>query len=140
MRQVLEHDTTNARGERQLANALATEAGRQLLKGYEFNPDTTIKLDYTLNEDSLTVNTNNLKFPKGINHIGFRLHQLVFDFTTGENMLVSGEWVFSSDNVVLDLPGLGDVNGVRFLILEAHFYSDSNEMLLDDGGKSVTIM
>lgn len=143
MRQVLEHDTTNARGERQLSNALATEAGRQMLIGYEFNPDTTIKLDYTLHKDSLTVNTNNLKFPTGINHLGFRLHQLAFDFTTGENTLMSGEWVFSSGKVVLGLPDLGDANGVRFVILEAGYFDcvDGGFVeVVEDGGKSVGVV
>lgn len=143
MRQVLEQDTTNARGERQLSNALATEQGRQMLKGYEFNPDTTIKLEYTLHEDSLTVNTDKIKFPKGINNLGFRLHQLAFDFATGENSLVSGEWVVESGEVVLGLPGLGDVNGVRFVILEAGYFDfvDGEFVaVVEDGGKSVGVV
>lgn len=140
MRQVLECDTTNARGERHLVNALTTEEGKQMLKGYEFNPETAIKLNYTLQENSLLVNTGNIKLPKGINHIGCRLHQLAFDFVTGESVLASGEWVFERGDVVLSLPDLGNVNGVRFLIFEAGFHRNINNILSDDREKSVVFI
>lgn len=132
MRKVLEHDTINQRGERQLTNALATETGRQLLKGYQFNPDTTIALDYVLTNDSLTVTPKDLKFPKGLKHLGFRAHQLAFDFETGESALVSGEWVLENKELVLTLPTLSHITGVEFTILETQIY--------DDGSKSVIMV
>ena len=150
MREVLEHDSINERGERQLANALATEKGRQLLKGYEFNPDTKITIEYAMADDNLsvTIDTNGIAFPKGAKCIGFRAHQLVFDFATGASELVSGEWVMESKTglrrtVVLDLPGFADANGVVFMLLEIEFYGDVGGdfvPMIGDGGKSVGIV
>ncbi len=143
MRAVLEYDTSNARGERQLANALATSAGRQQLKGYEFNPDTTIAFDYVLTENAITVNTKNIILPKGAKHIGFRVHQFAFDFATAATELVSGEWDIESKTVTLDLPILSGVTGVLFTILEAQFYDYVNREfvpMIEDGGKRVLVV
>jgi hypothetical protein len=143
MRAVLEYDTINIKGERQLANALATENGKQQLKGYEFNPDTTIALDYVLTTDSLTVKPAAITYPKGIKHIGFRVHSLAFDFTTFESALVSGDLVIENETVTLDLPAMPDTAGVVFTILEAQFYDCINGdfvPMVEDGGKSVLIL
>lgn len=143
MRQVVEHDTINPRGERNLASALAAESGRQLLKDYPFNPDTTIALDYVPAGNAVTITTKGIKYPKGIRHIGFRLHRLAFDFETAENELVSGEWIIGNGTVVLDLPILADANGVAFTILEAQFFRcvDGEFVpMVEDVGKGVLII
>ena len=143
MREILEYDRTSARGERQLSKALATESGRQQLKGYEFNPDTCIAFVYSRTGNSITINTDNIKFPKGIHRIGFRMHQLTFDFATTENVLVSGDWVYESNVVALELPTLPESNGIRFTILEAQFYDYINGVYVsipEDRGKRVTLV
>ena len=147
MREVLEYDRTSVRGERTLANALATENSRQILKGYEFNPDTNIAFDYSLTDDALTITPATIKFPKGKNHIGFRLHLLAFDFVTGENELVSGEWVIENkkdlnEAIEMAMPTLADATGVVFTILEVQFYyaNGKDVRMVEDGGKRVLVV
>lgn len=147
MRAVMEYDRTSARGERTLANALATEEGRQLLKGYEFNPDTNIAFDYVLTDNAVTINTKNIKFPKGINHIGFRVHRLAFDFANGENELVSGEWLMVNkkdlnEAIEMAMPTLPDAIRVVFTILEVQFYDGNGSYapMVEDGEKSVMLV
>ena len=143
MREVLTCDTTNPKGDRQLANALATPEGRQLLEGYGFNPDTTIALDYTLANNLLTIKPGNIIYPTGINHIGFRVHELAFDFATAESKLVSGDWVFGSGTINLAVPNLSNATGVLFTLLEAQFYDYANGGYLpmaNDRGKKVAVV
>ena len=147
IREILECDLTNTRGERTLANALATENGRQLLKGYEFNPDTNIAFDYVLTDNAVTINTKNIKFPKGINHIGFRMHRLAFDFETGANEMVSGEWVLKNKKnlkaaIEMTTPIIPAATGVVFTILEVQFYDGNGSYapMVEDGEKSVMLV
>lgn len=140
---VVVHDITNPKGERQLANAVVTENGRQLLQGYEFNPHTQIVLGCQLTNNSLTITTKNISFPKGIRQLGFRMHRLAFDFVTGANVLVSGEWVMENDTVTLEVPVLPDASGVVFTLLETQFFEDAKGHYLpfiDDVGKSVMVV
>ena len=140
---VVVHDITNPKGERQLANAVVTENGRQLLQGYEFNPYTQIVLGCQLTNNSLTITTKSISFLKGIRQLGFRMHRLAFDFVTGANMLVSGEWVMENDTVTLEAPVLPDASGVVFTLLETQFYEGAKGNYLpvmEDGGKSVMVV
>lgn len=143
MRQILECDTINTRGERNLASALSNPEAKEMLLGYEFNPDTIITFGYTLHENLVTINANALKFPKGIKHIGFKIHQLAFDFTTGENELVSGEWVFGNGNLVLDVPSLDDGNGLKFILIEAQYFDCIDgkfQPIIEDSEKRVVVI
>jgi hypothetical protein len=147
MRSVLDCDTTNQKGQRQLANALATEEGRELLKGYEFNPDTKIAFEYAIADDDsgITINTNGIIFPKAGKRIGFRTHRLAFDFETGASELASGEWVLGAkdslpNDLVLDLPGLTDGSGVVWRLLEVEFYDGKDKPMIGDGGKRVLVV
>jgi hypothetical protein len=92
MREVMTCDTLNTRGERTLANALATAEGRQLLYGYDFNPEAKKALNYQIIPGALTLTTKGIAFPETANWIGFRMHQLVFDFTNGTSELTSSGW------------------------------------------------
>ena len=143
MREVLECDYINVKGERVLANALLDKKCRQMLQGYEFNPDTTISFDYALTDNSLNIVAGGLLFPKGKTQIGFRVHRLAFDFTTAESKLVSGDWYFEKGLITLDLPTLSNYSGVAFTILEAEYFNQSKGGLIpikEDGEKRVTII
>lgn len=118
-----------------------------MLKGYEFNPDTNIAFDYVLIDNAVNVNTNNIKFPKGIHHIGFRMHWLAFDFETGANELVSGEWLMVTKkdlNAVIEMavPTLADTIGVVLTIFEVQFYCVNGSFvpMVEDGGKRVLVV
>lgn len=118
-----------------------------MLKGYEFNPDTNIAFDYVLTDNAVTINTKNIKFPKGINHIGFRMHRLAFDFETGANEMVSGEWVLKNKKnlkaaIEMTTPIIPAATGVVFTILEVQFYDGNGSYtpMVEDGEKSVMLV
>lgn len=128
MREVMTCDLVSLYGERQLANALMTNAGKQLLDDYDFNPDTSILISYELHGNNLLLTTNKLVLPDGANCIGFRTHQLEFDFTNSEHQLQNGDWYFYSqsslpDFVDLAVPDIENREGVVFTILETDFYN-----------------
>lgn len=148
MREVMTYDITNPRGERQLANALITEEGRQSLVGYEFNPSANIVLDYTLTDELLLINNKEVTFPSCINHIGFRIHQLAVDFGIGDNALLSSDWTLKSKTelsktIEIAVPNQPESNGVVFMILETQFYEWVDGVcvpVVEDGGKSVLVV
>lgn len=148
MYEVMTHDLVSARGERNLAEALKNETGRQLLKDYEFNPDTVFDFSYSIIDNSINLNTNTIIFPKVANSIGFRTHILYFDFTTRENQMQSADWHLYNKSslpclVDLTLPFLENGEGVVFTILETGFFDykyGSYLPVADDRGKSVRIV
>jgi hypothetical protein len=147
MREAMNFDTTNPRGERRLADALATEEGRQFLKGYEFNPDADTVLDYALNYHSIQLNTDGISFPKGADVVGFRLHRLAFDFGTTANALAGTDWTLEQktnfhNEVSIDLPIQPNADGLIFTILETQFYAYTKGTYepVEDRGKSVKIV
>jgi len=140
MRAVMAHDTSNARGQRHLAAALATSGGRELLTGYEFNPDTHFRYTVNQQENGLHIVFTDLK---GIT--GCRLHQLAFNFENGESQLAARGWQLHTKpslagGVALDLP-VPPVEGTVFAILEvARFTKGDGCMVETEKGKSVRIV
>jgi hypothetical protein len=148
MRLVLKCDIQNERGNRQLANAINTQEGRRLLLGYAFNPDTKIVLDTTLLDNTLQINSIEISFPKNANNVGFRVHNLVFNFTTENYELLSTDWSFESkatlpETLVLNLPSLPNTEGTLITLLETQFYKVTKKGILpvvDDKSKSVLLV
>ncbi len=127
MYEVMRQDTVSPRGKRNLAMALDNETTRQLLVGYDFNPEATIDLDYVIHESSIDLLTHGIIFPNRADRIGFRTHQLYFDFTTSEHQLQSSEWQWQNKTTLpnwltLPLPVPENGAGVRVTILETVFY------------------
>jgi hypothetical protein len=147
MRTVMVCDGINARGERNLASVLESIAGKKLLMGYNFNPDSAIDLHYFLKDYRLVIDARSILFPKEANCIGFRMHVLVFDFLTKTHILASGDWALYgnttlADAVVLKLPAVNDANGVAFTLLELHYYdyNAGTYIPMDDRSKAVLIV
>jgi len=148
MREVMTYDTISARGNRSLAVALNSEAGRAKLQGYHFNPEVVLKLDYKWSEHNLKLATNSISFPDGANCIGFRLHNLEFDFTNCNHQLISSDWTFYNEPslpnaLTLTLPKFDFRSGILFTLLEVQFYiseEGSYVPLEDDRSKLVQVV
>jgi hypothetical protein len=148
MREVMTYDVTAARGERQLAMALTTIEGKQQLLGYNFNPAVAMVMNYQLKSTALLLRTKGIVFPKTANYIGFRGHQLVFDFVTGASVLESGGWVLESEfslrnTISLSLPNQPNAIGVVLSLLEIQFYhykAGTYIPLADDVSKSLIVV
>jgi hypothetical protein len=144
MRQVMAHDLISPHGERNLANALQAEAGRNVLHGYEFNPDTKLSFNYELNEDAITTSTDTINFPGTADSIGFRVWVLAFDFETRAGQTNAGQWQFFDKDLLpnpisLLVPGIGSLSGILFTLLEVQFYN-ANNAVADDRSKSIRII
>jgi ribosomal protein L18 len=129
MRQVLVFDVSSQRGERILANAMATEVGRQQLQGYHFNPEAAISLTYTLAAQRLQVDTAEIIFPEYASYVGAVALAFGFDFENAQSQLVEGERQFYSQEMMPDVfdikvPVLEEWSGVAFVILEIKFYTE----------------
>ena len=148
MRVILKCDTQNERGNRHLANAVNTQEGRQLLLGYAFNPDAKIVLDTTLLENMLQINLKEIIFSKYANSVGFRVHNLVFNFTTENYELLNSDWVFERKTTLpetlgLTLPSLPNTEGTLITLLETQFYKATKKGFVpmeDDRSKSVLVV
>lgn len=76
------------------------------------------------------------------------MHHLAFDFATGANALVSGDWVMESKSTLrktttMTLPTKPDASGLVFTLLEIQFYNyteGSYVPMVEDRSKSVVIV
>ena len=148
MRQLLVFDTTSVRGERTLANAMASIEGRSQLKGYHFNPVVNGANTTTFNADKLQVSTSGIDFPDGATSAGFAVVTLVFDFDTKASSLSESKKHFFNaitlpDLIELEVPKMEHTNGVLFTILVVEFYIQEDGgyvPLVNDGNKVVMIV
>jgi hypothetical protein len=148
MRQLLTYDTTSAKGQRHLAVALSHKAVRSELKNYHFNPATHLQLQYTLNNNQLSLATNTLIFPEGANVVGCRVLVLDFDFTTTASQLEATDWYLYTaaalpKKVALPLPKIATPQGVVFTLLEVQFYTHQDGSyvpVVDDSSKVVLVV
>lgn len=146
MRQLLVFDITTVRGERTLANAMATAEGRSQLKGYHFNPVVNGALTTTFNADKLQVSTSEISFPDGATSVGFTVVSLAFD-TKASSLSECKKHFFNAttlpDLIELEVPKMEHTNGVLFTILVVEFYIQEDGgyvPLVDDGSKVVMIV
>jgi len=148
MRQLLAFDTASVRGERTLANAMASIEVRSQLKGYHFNPVVNSAITTTFNADKLEVSTIGISFPDGATSVGFTVVTLVFDFDTKSSSLSESKKHFFNATTFPDLvdfavPEMEHTSGVFFTILMVEFYIQEDGgyvPLVDDSSKVVMIV
>lgn len=152
MREVMTYDLVSVYGERNLVHALKNDAGRQLLKDYEFNPDsffTASQLVFSQRgKNKINLTVRSIVFPDGANCIGFRVAVLEFDFETKASQLITGNWlfygkVFDVENITILIPDIEVHCGILFTLLEVQFYNEADgsyEPIVDDRSKSLRII
>lgn len=146
MRELMNYDLVSDSGKRNLAEALRNPAGRAVLKDYDFNPDSHLDFEYTLNQNLITLDTASIVFPKQSSRIGFRTHVLSFDFTSRENQLESTAWHSYNKSelpqrIELPLAGIAETERIKFTLLETYFYTAVEQNLLgNDGLRSLKIL
>lgn len=158
MRKLILLDGISLRGERTVANGIATAEGKELIKNFEFNVHKslaqTMQCGYTLNVATGTFQVldfspkKDLKSPVGATHVGMQLLCYDFDFTTKNyqlkgsepEMIALEENYFSLDLSVSDLP---DVKGTLMYLLRILFYQEVNgvfSMLQGNHNGLVTVL
>ena len=141
MMAVKELDVSHAHGERSVAGGLATEQGRKLLHGFDFNIDA--QLHTVLHTSLRTVPAtgeividkvspmNDVTIPKGATHIIFKAGYAVIDFVTGERALAVAKPVrieVITDIAAIELAPtpLPTINGTKFTVLCIEFAQEVN--------------
>lgn len=148
MRAVMVCDVTATRGNRTLANALATNEGCLLLKHYAFNPVLNWSLNATFKGTSVHIQTDSIVFPDGSNCVAFRLIDMVFDFETAayslrEHYLSFYDCFSLTNEVVLAVADSISAKGTAFTLLEVVFYTRFSDALVrcdDDSGNQLFVL
>lgn len=148
MRQVLVFDTLAVRGERTLAKAMTTIEAQNQLRGYHFNPETEISLDYSIANHQLQFITDRITFPDGATSVGCIVLTLDFNFDTCESSLSEGNNYFYNcarlpDSITIEMPKTEVSNGVLFTILVLDFFKEMDGGYLpleNDRSKVVMIL
>lgn len=147
-------DSFSARGKRKVADGMATEEGKMLLKGFDFNINAPLKsimdLDVFVDlESGKTVVENltpkeDLNFPEGATHFSMQSVFTNLDFATG----ISNSKTSSVINLPIDLhvvspsmnpEGVPEGSGTRIYLLFLAFYQEVNgvQYLLKNGAYNV---
>lgn len=131
MRHLLVFDTQSARGERVLHKALASAEAQAQLKGYDFNPDASSSIHFTVEGSTLTLFTDGIVVPNGAKSIGVTVVSLVFDFETGAALLCEGGkhffWINSMEKELrFEVEPLETSVGVWFTILVVDYYQNGD--------------
>lgn len=148
MRQLLVYDCVSVRGERTLANAMATVEARAQFKGYSFNPVAVGAFKTVFNAESVAIATANIIIPEGATSVAFTLVSLVFDFDTKASFLTESQHHFYGltalpDVVELVVPKIERVSGELFTIMVVAFYFQDETgfvPLKDDSSKVVLVL
>lgn len=134
-------DSTSPRGERQVAIGLATEEGKTLLRGFDFNKeapmDAVVKREINLDPDTGTITLEDLvpqkhiAYPQGATHVSFRSGALNINMATEEATMEVSPEVDTAINeetgtitLVPNTIPTGDGNQMYFLLVE--FYQEMN--------------
>ena len=137
--QILKFDSVSPRGAKTLLLGLASDEGRALLLGFEFNKELSFKnifpVAYTVSlaEGKFVVpvfNMTQVSFPAGATHIGLQFMMLRFDFDLLDYQLETSEVCYlaqadgeASCELVADtVGGSGSLLGLVF----ASFYQETN--------------
>lgn len=145
MRQVQLCDPIHVKGERNLATALQTEEGRAQLRGYNFNADGTMLLAVALVENCVRFKAEQMVYPDGVTYVGLRVSVLEFDFESGNNTLVSGDWFFyktplDATEYALAIPEVAGGFGMVFTLLEVGFFSGADSLVSVGGGNGLVVV
>lgn len=150
--QIVKFDGVSLRGSKTLLLGLASDEGRALLKGFDFNKELSLKKIFpvaftvSLAEGKFVVPVFSMKqvsFPAGATHIGLQFMLLRFDFESLDYRLQTSEVVYlakadgkaSSELVAPTVAGNGSLLGLFFV----SFYQEINGELyvLEGCGLSV---
>lgn len=158
MRKLILLDAFSLRGERKVANGIATAEGKDLVKGFEFNVHQSLAqtlqcgyiLDVVTGTFQLTDFTpkQDLKSPVGATHVGVQLLCYDFDFASGKHQLTSSvsqmiSFEEGSTTLNLSVLDLTDVIGTRMYLLRILFYQEVNgvfSMLQGNHNGLVTVL
>lgn len=141
MAQIKNLDANSARGQRSVSEGIATDEGKRLLTGFDFNInaplDAVLFANYTL--DNATgeflipnlIPAEQLRSPDGANFVSFQSGVLNLDFQTGISELVLSPIVnlpidMTSNNVVLTPPSMPRGAGENLFIIMVSFYQQVN--------------
>jgi len=134
-----ELDNINPRGQRAVATGIATLAGKELLKGFEFNKNarlnSVLKKPYTLNTNNGAVQINNLKtdedivFPQGATHVCLTSGWARINFVTGEKEFAVSNTTYlargaAQQTVTLTPNALLPINGTDIFVLQLRFVQE----------------
>lgn len=137
--QILKFDSVSARGSKTLSLGLASDEGKALLLGFEFNKELSLKkvfpVSYTVSlaEGKFVVpvfKMTSISFPAGATHIGLQFMMLRFDFDSLDYRLQTSEVCYfakadgeaSCALVANTVAGSGSLLGLVF----ASFYQETN--------------
>ncbi len=141
MTQIKNLDATSARGERNVGIGIVEDAGKALLKGFNFNVKAILSsiffAEYELNSETGEINVkqlnpiNDVVAPGGATHMAIKAGWTNVNFLTGEfDTKISNVETFSIDANVADYrlqfaaPPEGD--GCGFHLLHIEFYQEVN--------------
>ena len=134
-------DAVSTRGNRQVANGLATAEGKQLLKGFDFNANAPLKnvffapynLDTASGVFTITdfIPVEQLQFPQGATHISLQSAVVHVDFATQESEVAVSAIVNLPLNLTLSTSVLTPSSvpsgtGVQLFLLMISFYQEVN--------------
>lgn len=141
MNQIKDLDSTSKRGKRQVAIGLNTAAGKELLKGFDFNGKASLanvlhavySLDTATGAITLAdlVSQEQLLHPEGATHVGLRAGMVNLDFSTGkfENSF-SPDTIIALDTtastIVLTPTSVPSGSGFQLYLLMIEFYQEVN--------------
>jgi hypothetical protein len=136
---ILKYDTVSPRGAKTILFGLASDEGKALLRGFEFNKELSLKKIFavpyivSLAEGKLTVpvfKMTQIAFPAGATHIGLQFMVLRFDFERLDYRLQKSEVCYlakadseaSCELFANAVGGSGSLLGLVF----ASFYQETN--------------
>lgn len=141
MSQIKNLDEANERGERSVAEGLLLDAGKALLKGFNFNVNavmgSVLYAPYVLDSDTgeikiESLNTQEeLNYPQGATHVIFKSGYAVVDFENGNSaMTVSAPVrleINADDQSVTTAPAeVPQIAGTKFILICIEFVQEVN--------------
>lgn len=138
---VKQHDTISDRGKRQVSIGVATEQGKNLFRGFDFNQKApmSLVLKHSFELDAVTggisitglIPNRHIRYTDGATHVSFSSAAVRLDFDTGSYQLEhSDEQVFAIDDASQDVHvtpvQLPTGSGTLFYLLLIEFYQEFN--------------
>ncbi|RAR72466.1 hypothetical protein [Flavobacterium aciduliphilum] len=154
MSEVKKLDGHSARGQRKVSEGVCTDAGRNVLKGFDFNMNAPLKsvLDFPIEldvESGKTVLTHfkpkeDLNYPQGATHFSLQSAFLNLDFSTGIYNIKKSDVLnvpidLNESTLIMDPNGAPEGSGTHFYFLFIAFYQEVNGelYLLKNGSYNV---
>lgn len=142
MSKIKNADPTSVRGQRNVANGIATAEGKQLLRGFDFNSDAPLKnvlfAPFSLNTNNGEVSftdllpAEQLQFPKGATHFSLQSAVLAIDFSAQIFEISQSTIVNLPINMNVSSPVLtpeeNTGSGLKIFLLLISFYQEINGM------------